>query len=156
MLNAVLADITTQVDHLTQDQLRRLPLSTQPRNRAGENLSAAPSACFNPLLRDDPLQMLAQAASRPQEARLPLSHHNSVDINLPTPPGPLTQPHLNTGSGSSMDMGSIDSGLEASSYTPLATLVISANTPTLRCSSVIPGPGDTCHQDYHHFKLQNH
>ena len=38
---------------------------------------------------------------------------NSVDINLPTPPAPLTQPHLNTGSGSSssMDTGSVDPGL---------------------------------------------
>ena len=63
MLNAVLADITTQVYHLTQDELRRQPLSAQPGTRAGENSSASPSVCFDPLPWDDPPQMPANLSA---------------------------------------------------------------------------------------------
>ena len=52
----------------------------------GETFSAAPSACFDLLPRDDPPQMPAQPVSRPWEVRLPPLQHHSVDINLPTTP----------------------------------------------------------------------
>ena len=111
-LPAALADITTQVDHLTHSELRRWALSAKLGTRAGENPSAAPSACCDPLPRDDPPhpQMPAQPVSSPREVQLTPSQHNSVDINLPTKPAPSTQPHLNTGSSSNMDAGSIDPG----------------------------------------------
>ena len=134
MLTTVLADITTQVDHLTHGEFCRWPLSSQSKTSAGENLSSAPSACFDPFPQDDPPQMPAQPASKPREARLPPSQHYSVDINLPTPPAPLTQPHINTGSGSSMDIGSIDTGPNPAPRV--------SSTP---CIST-PWPGDTCHQ----------
>ena len=109
-LTAVLADITTQVDHLTHGELRRSALSAQPGTRAGENPSVtpstAPSACFDPLSWDDPTQMHAPPISMPRESR----STNSVDINLPTPPDSLPQPHLHTGSGSRMDTSSIAPG----------------------------------------------
>ena len=90
MLTTALADITTPVDHLSQGKASQAAtISAQPGTSAGENSSAAPSACFDPLPWDDPPQMPAQLISRPREVRLTPSHHNSVDINLPTPPAQL-------------------------------------------------------------------
>ena len=84
MLNAVLVDITTQVQHITQGEPHRQPLSAEPGTRAWENPSAAATACFDPLPWDDPPQMPGQTISRSREASLPPSQHISVDINLPT------------------------------------------------------------------------
>ena len=58
MLDAVLADITTQVDHLTQDELRRKPLSASPRTRAGENLVPLQLPASTPFHRMTPLKCL--------------------------------------------------------------------------------------------------
>ena len=55
-------------------------------------------------------QAPARPSTRPRHDRFPPSQHNSVDINLPTPHVPLTPPHFSTGSGSSMDTGSIEPG----------------------------------------------
>ena len=137
MLKAFLADITTQVDYLTHE-LCRLPLSAQPGTRAGEKPTAALSACFDLLPQDDPPQIPSQTISRPREARLPPSQHNSVDINLPTMPAPL---HSHT------------STQAAAAARTLVVLTLGRNRPpggSLYLLHCIPPdhtwPGHTCHQ----------
>ena len=49
MVTTALVDITTPVDYLSQGKaLQAATLSAQLWTRAGENSSAAPSACFHP------------------------------------------------------------------------------------------------------------
>ena len=48
MLTAALADINTQVDHLTHGELHRQPLSAQPMTSGGEDLSATPMPASTP------------------------------------------------------------------------------------------------------------
>ena len=70
MMTTALVAITTQVDHLSQGKASQAAtLSAQPRTRAGENHTAAPSASFDPNMEE---QVRMRVEHRASTAHTPL------------------------------------------------------------------------------------
>ena len=73
MLTTALAAITIQVDHLSQGKASQVAtLSAQPRNRAGENPTAVPSASFDLNTEE---QVWVRVQHRAKTAHTRVGHH---------------------------------------------------------------------------------